>query len=136
MALEGTARALVGPGKGILAADESFGTIGKRFEALGIESSEEQRRAYRQMLLTTPGIGEFLSGVILFDETIRQSALDGTPFPAVVERQGIIPGIKVDKGAKPLAGSPGETVTEGLDGLRARLEEYCGLGARFTNWSA
>jgi fructose-bisphosphate aldolase class I len=134
--LEETARALVAPGKGILAADESFGTIGKRFEALGIESTEEQRRAYRDMLLTTPGIGEFLSGVILFDETIRQSALDRTPFPAVLERQTILPGIKVDKGAKPLSGSSDESVTEGLDGLRERLREYGDLGARFTKWRA
>jgi len=131
-----TAEALVAPGKGILAADESAPTIEKRFMALGIESTEEKRRGYRQMLFTTPGIEEFISGVILFDETIRQKADDGTAFPEVLSRQGIIPGIKVDKGAKPLAGAPGEKVTEGLDGLRERLAEYKGLGARFAKWRA
>jgi len=131
-----TAEALVAPGKGILAADESAPTIEKRFRALGIESTEEKRRVYRQMLFTTAGIEEFISGVILFDETIRQKADDGTAFPEALSRQGIIPGIKVDKGAKPLAGAPGEKVTEGLDGLRERLAEYKGLGARFAKWRA
>jgi len=131
-----TAKALVAPGKGILAADESAPTIEKRFRALGIESTEEKRRVYRQMLFTTAGIEEFISGVILFDETIRQKADDGTAFPEALSRQGIIPGIKVDKGAKPLAGAPGEKVTEGLDGLRERLAEYKGLGARFAKWRA
>ena len=134
--LERTARALVAPGKGILAADESFGTIEKRFKSINVESTEENRRAYREMLFTTRGAGEFVSGVILFDETIRQSTADGKPFTAVLEEEGIIPGIKVDKGAKALAGFPGEKVTEGLDGLRERLAEYRELGARFTKWRA
>ncbi|HZD87607.1 MAG TPA: class I fructose-bisphosphate aldolase [Gaiellaceae bacterium] len=134
--LHETARALVAEGKGILAADESDGTIKKRFDSIGVESTEETRRAYRAMLFTTGGAEEFISGVILFDETIRQSADDGTPFPEVLSAKGIIPGIKVDKGAKPLALADGETVTEGLDGLRARLEEYRGLGARFAKWRA
>jgi len=131
-----TARALVAPGKGILAADESSGTIKKRFDSIGVESNEDNRRAYRQMLFTTPGSGDHISGVILFDETIRQAADDGTPFPQLLESQGIIPGIKVDTGAKPLAGAEGETVTEGLDGLRERLAEYRHLGARFAKWRA
>jgi len=134
--LHETARALVADGKGILAADESSGTIEKRFDAIGVESSEENRRAYRDLLFTTEGAGDYISGVILFDETIRQSALDGTPFPKVLERQEIIPGIKVDKGAKPLALAGDETITEGLDGLRERLSEYRELGARFTKWRA
>ena len=134
--LEKTALELVAPGKGILAADESFGTIEKRFNAVGIESTEQSRRDYRQMLFTTPGVGEFLSGVILFDETIRQESSDGTLLPEILTSQGIIPGIKVDKGAKDMALSPGEKVTEGLDGLRERLEEYRGLGARFAKWRA
>ncbi|HLY95289.1 MAG TPA: class I fructose-bisphosphate aldolase [Gaiellaceae bacterium] len=134
--LHETARALVAEGKGILAADESDGTIKKRFDSIGVESTEESRRAYRDLLFTTEGAEEFISGVILFDETIRQSALDGTPFPQLLEAKGIIPGIKVDKGAKPLALAEGETITEGLDGLRARLEEYRGLGARFAKWRA
>src|SRR5213080_3031571 len=134
--LESTARALVAEGKGILAADESTGTIKKRFDSIGVESTEENRRAYRDLLFTTEGVEEFISGVILFDETIRQSSSDGTPFPQLLARRGIIPGIKVDKGAKPLANAPGETVTEGLDGLRGRLEEYRGLGARFAKWRA
>ena len=134
--LHETANALVAPGKGILAADESDGTIKKRFDAIGLESTEEHRRAYREMLFTTPGAEEYISGVILFDETIRQSASDGTPFPELLASKGIIPGIKVDKGAKPLALAEGETITEGLDGLRARLEEYRGLGARFAKWRA
>src|SRR6266542_4070143 len=134
--LETTARALVAEGRGILAADESDGTIKKRFDSIGVESSDETRRAYRDMLFTTEGAEEFVSGVILFDETIRQSSADGTPFPELLDSKGIIPGIKVDKGAKPLALAPGETITEGLDGLRGRLEEYRGLGARFAKWRA
>jgi fructose-bisphosphate aldolase, class I len=134
--LHETANALVAAGKGILAADESDGTIKKRFDAIGVESTEEHRRAYREMLFTTPGGEEYISGVILFDETIRQSAADGTPFPELLASKGIIPGIKVDRGARMLALAEGETVTEGLDGLRARLEEYRGLGARFAKWRA
>jgi fructose-bisphosphate aldolase, class I len=131
-----TARQLVAPGKGILAADESFGTIGKRFEAVGIESSEESRRQYREMLFTTPGIGEYLSGVILFDETLRQKASDGRPLAKVLEDQGVIPGIKVDKSTVPMPLSPNEKFTQGLDGLHERLAEYRELGARFTKWRA
>src|SRR5713226_7816211 len=134
--LEATARALVAEGKGILAADESGATIKKRFDSIGIESTEENRRAYRELLFTPEGVEEYISGVILYDETIRQSASDGTPFPKLLESKGIIPGIKVDLGAKPLAHAEGETVTEGLDGLRERLEEYRGLGARFAKWRA
>jgi fructose-bisphosphate aldolase class I len=134
--LEETARALVATGKGILAADESDGTIKKRFDSIGIESTEDNRRAYRDMLFTTDGAAEHISGVILYDETIRQPALDGTPFPKLLESQGVIPGIKVDKGAKDLAHAPGEKITEGLDGLRERLGEYVSLGARFTKWRA
>jgi fructose-bisphosphate aldolase, class I len=134
--LEGTARALVAPGKGILAADESHATIGRRFEPLGIANTEENRRRYRQMLLTTKGIGEYISGVILFDETIRQAADDGCSFVKVLADEGMIPGIKVDRGTKPLEGLPGEQVTEGLDGLRERLAEYKQLGARFAKWRA
>jgi len=134
--LENTARALVAEGKGILAADESDGTIKKRFDSIGVESTEETRRAYRDLLFTTEGVEEFISGVILFDETTRQSGSDGTPFPKLLDSKGIIPGIKVDKGAKPLALAAGETITEGLDGLRARLEEYRELGARFAKWRA
>ena len=134
--LEATARALVGESKGILAADESHGTIEKRFKSIDVESTEENRRAYSEMLFTTPNIGEFISGVILFDETIRQGTADGTPFTKVLAKQGVIPGIKVDKGAKGLPAAPGETVTDGLDGLRDRLAEYRELGARFTKWRA
>jgi fructose-bisphosphate aldolase, class I len=132
--LNKTAEAIVAEGKGILAADESDGTIKKRFDSIGIESTEEHRRAYRDLLFTTEGVEDYISGVILFDETIRQSSADGTPFPKLLESKGVIPGIKVDKGAKPLALAEGETITEGLDGLRARLEEYRELGARFTKW--
>jgi fructose-bisphosphate aldolase, class I len=134
--LEQTAHALVAPGKGILAADESDGTIAKRFDAIGLDSTEEHRRAYRELLFTTPGVEEHVSGVILFDETIRQSTADGEPFAKLLDRRGIVPGIKVDRGAKPLALAPGEKVTEGLDGLRGRLEEYRELGARFAKWRA
>ena len=134
--LAATASALVAPGKGILAADESARTIEKRFRSIQVESSEEHRRAYRELLFTTAGAGEFVSGVILFDETIRQRAADGTPFAEVLRGQGIIPGIKVDKGLSPLAGFEGEKITEGLDGLRGRLAEYRDLGARFTKWRA
>jgi fructose-bisphosphate aldolase, class I len=134
--LEKTARELVAPGKGILAADESFGTIGKRFEAVGIESGEESRRAYREMLFTTPGIGEFLSGVILYDETLRQEASDGRRLSKVLEDQGVIPGIKVDKSTVNLPLSPNEKFTQGLDGLHDRLAEYREQGARFTKWRA
>jgi fructose-bisphosphate aldolase class I len=131
-----TARELVAPGKGILAADESTGTIKKRFDSIGVESTEENRRRYRQLLFTTAGLGDHISGVILYDETIRQSTDDGVPFVKVLEAAGSIPGIKVDTGAKPLALFPTETVTEGLDGLRERLAEYVGLGARFAKWRA
>src|SRR5438552_17330514 len=115
--LHETAKALVAEGKGILAADESDGTIKKRFDSIGVESTEDNRRAYRELLFTTDGAAEHISGVILFDETIRQSASDGTPFPEVLSRQGVVPGIKVDTGAKPLANAPDELITEGLDGL-------------------
>ena len=134
--LHATAKALVAEGKGILAADESDSTIKKRFDSIGVESTEENRRGYRELLFTTDGVEEFISGVILFDETIRQSSSDGTPFAKLLESKGIMPGIKADKGAKPLALTEGETVTEGLDGLRARLEEYRNLGARFAKWRA
>jgi fructose-bisphosphate aldolase class I len=130
------AQAIVADGRGILAADESDSTIKKRFDSIGIESTEDNRRAYRDMLFTTEGVEEYISGVILFDETIRQSALDGTPFPKLLESKGVIPGIKVDSGAKPLAHAEGETITEGLDGLRERLNEYRKLGARFAKWRA
>jgi fructose-bisphosphate aldolase class I len=134
--LEGIARTLVAAGKGILAADESTGTIEKRLKSIEVESTEEKRRDYREMLFTTPGLGEHISGVILYDETIRQSTRDGVPFTKVLEDAPTIAGIKVDKGAKPLAGAEGETVTEGLDGLRERLAEYKELGAKFTKWRA
>ena len=134
--LAATARAMVAPGKGILAADESSPTIKKRFDSIQVESTEDNRRSYRQMLFTTEGAEEFISGVIFFDETLRQSTEDGTPFPKLLAEKGILPGIKVDKGAKALAGAPEEKVTEGLDGLRERLVEYRDLGARFTKWRA
>jgi fructose-bisphosphate aldolase class I len=134
--LESVARTLVADGKGILAADETVGTITKRFDALHIHSTPESRRSYREMLVTAPGAADFLSGVIMYDETIRQSASDGRPLADVEAGLGILPGIKVDTGAKPLAGSPGEMVTEGLDGLRDRLAEYRKMGARFAKWRA
>src|SRR5919206_2915919 len=134
--LEKTAQALVAEGRGILAADESTSTIKKRFDSIEIESTEENRRAYRDLFFTTEGVEEYISGVILYDETIRQSSADGTPFPKLLDGKGVIPGIKVDLGAKPLALTDGETITEGLDGLRDRLEEYRELGARFAKWRA
>jgi fructose-bisphosphate aldolase, class I len=134
--LERTAEAIVADGKGILAAGESTWTIKKRFDSIGVESSPETRQAYRELLFTTDGTEEFIGGVILFDETIRQHASDGTPFPELLASKGIIPGIKVDTGAKPLALAEGETVTEGLDGLRERIAEYRELGARFAKWRA
>lgn len=134
--LEKIASAMVAPGKGILAADESSPTIKKRFDSIGVESTEPNRHDYRQLLFTTGGLEEFISGVILFDETIRQSTGKGVPFPKLLSEKGILPGIKVDKGAKALAGAPGEKVTEGLDGLRDRLAEYVQLGAAFAKWRA
>jgi fructose-bisphosphate aldolase class I len=131
-----TAAAMVARGKGVLAADESSGTCEKRFKSVNVECTEESRRAYRGLLFTTPGAEQYISGVILFDETIRQKTNDGTPFPAYLAGKGIIPGIKVDKGAMDLALCPGEKVTEGLDGLRGRLAEYFKLGARFAKWRA
>ncbi len=134
--LAATARALVAKHRGILAADESSGTIAKRFGSIKLDSTEENRRAYREMLFTAPGAGEFISGVILYDETLRQKTKAGVPFPTYLSQHGMIPGIKVDTGAKPLAGFAGETITEGLDGLRERLAEYRRLGARFAKWRA
>jgi len=134
--LIGTARALVADGKGLLAMDESTPTCNRRFAALGIPQTEEARRAYREMIITTPGLGGCVSGVILYDETIRQRKQDGTPFVRAVASAGIIPGIKVDTGAKDMAGHPGEKITEGLDGLRERLAEYSRMGARFAKWRA
>ena len=134
--LEGVVAALVADGKGILAADESVATLTMRFDPLGIPSTEQSRRAYREMLFTTPGAAAFISGAILYDETIRQKSSGGTPLSQVLSEQGIVPGIKVDTGAEPLAGAPEETVTEGLDGLRERLAEYHGMGARFAKWRA
>ena len=134
--LERIANAMVARGKGILAADESAPTIKRRFDSIGLESTEENRRTWRELLITAPGGGDSLSGMILFDETLRQATSDGTPFPRALEAQGILPGIKVDTGAKDLAGHPGEKVTEGLDGLRERLAEYVGLGAKFAKWRA
>ena len=134
--LERIANAMVARGKGILAADESAPTIRRRFDTIGLESTEENRRTWRELLITAPGGGESLSGMILFDETLRQSTSDGVAFPRALQKQGILPGIKVDTGAKDLAGHPGEKVTEGLDGLRERLAEYAGLGAKFAKWRA
>lgn len=134
--LAAVAQAMVAPGRGVLAADESNATITKRFGALDIESTEENRRSYRNTLLSTPGIEEYISGVILYDETIRQSSDDGTPFPAMLAAKGVLPGIKVDTGSKPLANKPDEQVTEGLDGLRERIAEYVDLGAKFAKWRA
>src|SRR5437762_13705681 len=134
--MEITAKALVASGKGLLAADESSGTSEKRFQSVGVPSNEANRAAYREMLFGTPGLGQFISGVILFDETIRQKAADGTLLIELLRRQSIIPGIKVDNGPKPMAAFPGEKITEGLDGLDERLAEYAQLGARFTKWRA
>ena len=136
MELVKTAQAMVDEGKGILAIDESTGTCKKRFDAIGVDCTEDTRRDYRGMLLTTPGLGEHISGVILFDETLRQSTAEGVPVVRIMQDAGIIPGIKVDKGAHPLAGHAGEKVTEGLDGLRERLKEYADLGAGFAKWRA
>ena len=134
--LAAIAQAMVAPGKGIIAIDESTATIKKRFDSVGIECTEENRRAYREMLLTTPNLGQHISGAILYDETLRQKTKSGVPFTKVMMDNGILPGIKVDMGAKPLAGFPGELVTEGLDGLRERLKEYAQLGAKFAKWRA
>ena len=134
--LDTIARAMVADGKGILAADEGTGTIKKRFDTIKVESTEDSRRSYRDLLFSTAGAAEFISGVIMFDETIRQSSADGTPFVEQLSRQGILTGIKVDMGTKTLAGSPNEPITAGLDGLRERLAEYAGLGARFAKWRA
>jgi fructose-bisphosphate aldolase, class I len=134
--LSATAHAMVAKHRGLLAADESTSTIGKRFSSIKLESTAENRRLYREMLFTTPGVTENISGVILYDETLRQKTTDGVPFPTYLAKLGIIPGIKVDTGAKPLAGFPGETITEGLDGLRERFAEYYKLGARFAKWRA
>ncbi|HXW03854.1 MAG TPA: class I fructose-bisphosphate aldolase [Vicinamibacterales bacterium] len=134
--LEMMARTLVAGGKGILAADETPGTLTRRLDAFGLESTPDSRRRYREMFFTAPGIGEFISGVILQDETIHQTSSKGTPLADILIRQGIVPGIKVDRGAKPLAAAPGELITEGLDGLRDRLKDYVALGARFAKWRA
>jgi len=134
--LAATAQAIVADGKGVLAADESNPTIKKRFDTIGVESTEENRRAYRELLFTTVAAADHIGGVILYDETLRQSTAKGERFADLLARLGSIPGIKVDRGAKPLAGAPGEKVTEGLDGLRERLSEYHALGARFTKWRA
>jgi fructose-bisphosphate aldolase, class I len=132
--LEATARAMVAEGKGVLAADESNATMTRRLEAVGVESTEESRRAFRGLMFTAAGAAEHISGVIMYDETVRQATTGGTPFPEFLASEGILPGIKVDTGAKPLAGFPEETVTEGLDGLRERLAEYHELGCRFAKW--
>jgi fructose-bisphosphate aldolase, class I len=134
--LSATARALVAKNRGILAADESTSTIKKRFDSIKLESTEENRRTYREMLFTAPGAQEYISGVILYDETLRQKTKDGVAFPTYLSQHGMLPGIKVDLGAKPLAGFPGETITEGLDGLRERFNEYYKLGAKFAKWRA
>lgn len=134
MTLQETAREILADGKGILAADESTGTITKRLDAVGVESTEDTRRRYRDLLFTTKDVEQYLGGVILYDETVRQDALDGTGMVDLLRRRGIVPGIKVDGGAKDLAGFPGEKVTEGLDGLRERFAEYAELGLRFAKW--
>src|ERR671920_2612436 len=134
--LESVAQRMVAKGKGIWAADESMGTIKRRFDSIKIEPNEENRRAYREMLFSTKGIEEAISGVILFDETLRTKASDGTPFAQLLSKKGIMPGIKVDKGPVDIPNFPGEVVTEGLDGLRARLKEYKELGAKFAKWRA
>jgi fructose-bisphosphate aldolase class I len=134
--LNAIARSIVADSKGVLAADESTGTIQKRFDSIGVESTEENRRAYRNLLFSAAGLEDFVGGVILYDETIRQASDDGTPFPQLLEAKGVVPGIKVDTGAHDLAGYPGEKVTEGLDALRARFAEYHELGARFSKWRA
>src|ERR1700719_4522607 len=134
--LSATARALVAKSRGILAADESTSTIKRRFDTIKLESTEENRRAYREMLFTAPGAQEYISGVIMYDETLRQKTKEGVPFPSYLAQHGMLPGIKVDLGAKPLAGFPGETITEGLDGLRERFSEYHKLGAKFAKWRA
>lgn len=134
--LAGIARAMVASGRGILAADESTGTIEKRFKGIGVECTEENRRAYRDMLFSTKGLGEFISGVILYDETLRQKSADGTPFTALLASNGILPGIKVDAGTKDMAACPEEKITEGLDGLAKRCAEYAKLGAKFAKWRA
>ena len=134
--LAGTAAAMVAKGRGVLAADESSGTCEKRFKSVGVECTEESRRAYRGLLFATPGAEQFVSGVILYDETIRQKANDGTPFPEYLSKKGVLPGVKVDKGLADLPFCPGEKVTEGLDGLGKRLAEYFALGARFAKWRA
>src|SRR4051795_5320766 len=135
-ALERTAREMVADRKGILAADESNATMSKRLEQVEVEPTEEARCRFRELVFTTEGVQEHISGAILFDETLRQSSSDGVPFPVLLAQRGVIPGIKVDTGAKPLAGAPGETITEGLDGLRDRMEEYGRLGATFAKWRA
>ena len=134
--LRAIAQSIVADHKGVLAADESTGTIKKRFDSIGVESTEDKRRAYRNLLFTTPGFEEYVGGVIMYDETIRQASDDGTPFAELLASKGVVPGIKVDTGAQDLAGHPGEKVTEGLDGLRARFAEYHALGARFSKWRA
>lgn len=134
--LDVIANKMMAPGKGILAADESTGTIAKRLASIDVENTEDNRRAYRELLFTTEGVGDYISGTILFDETLRQSAADGTPFPKLLEAQGTLPGIKVDKSVFPLAGASDYPITEGLDGLRGRCDEYATLGARFTKWRA
>ena len=134
--LNDIAQALVAPAKGILAADESTNTIRRRFDSINVESTEQSRRDYREMLFRTPGANEFISGVILYDETLRQNGADGTPIVSILQEQGVIPGIKVDRSTNPLANTDGELITDGLDGLRDRLAEYYEIGARFTKWRA
>ena len=134
--LKATAMQMVASGKGILAADESTSSIGKRFAIIGLENTEDNRRAYRQMLITSPGMGEYISGVIMYDETLRQSTAEGKPFVEVLQQAGVFPGIKVDQGTKEMDGSPKEKVTKGLEGLPERLKEYAALGAKFAKWRA